>query len=133
MAPEEIQVDENGLIGRDILNYSIIHSREGYVNIGGDKQPSCVKQMKSVTLKWRTLTIVEAWVELDDAFCIVEEEEICPGMYIASLLSQVNSNKAIVSLLESIEITNPSLPRHAMAETVKRSRGRIIRFVKYLK
>jgi hypothetical protein len=69
-----------------------------------------VKKVKSITPKWRTLTIIEVWVELDDAFCIVEEEEIYPGMYIASLMSQDNISKAIVSLLnpieESIEITN---------------------------
>ena len=64
--------------------------------------------MKSITLKPRAMTIAEAWVELDDALCIVEEEEIQPGVYLASSICQVNSNKAIVSLLnptdESIEI-----------------------------
>jgi hypothetical protein len=66
--------------------------------------------MKSITLKPRAMTIAEALVELDNALCVVEEEGIYPGVYIASSVCQVNSNKAIVRLLnpteESIEIAN---------------------------
>jgi hypothetical protein len=29
--------------------------------------------MKSITLKPQAMTIAEAWVELDDALCIVED------------------------------------------------------------
>jgi hypothetical protein len=35
VAPEEIQLTEDGLIGRDILKNSVIHYREGYVDISG--------------------------------------------------------------------------------------------------
>jgi hypothetical protein len=60
------------------------------------------------------MTVAETWVELDDddddALCIVEEEEVHCGVYMASSVCQVNSNKTIVILLnpteESIEITN---------------------------
>jgi hypothetical protein len=66
--------------------------------------------VKSIIFKPRTETIAEASVDLNEGFGIVEKEEIYPGVYIASSMSQVKSNKAIVSILnaneEAVEITN---------------------------
>jgi hypothetical protein len=103
VAPEEIQLNEYGLIGRDILKYSVIYNKEGYVDICGHKYPFGLKDVKSVVVKPRTETIAEAWVDLDDGFGIVEKDEIYPGVYIASSMSPVKSKKAIVSILNSNE------------------------------
>jgi hypothetical protein len=110
VAPEEIQLNEDGLIGRDTLKDSVIYNREGYVDICGHKYPFGVKEVKSVVVKPGTETIAEAWVDLDDGFGIVEKEEIYPGVYIARSMSPVKSKEAIESILnsneEAIEITN---------------------------
>jgi hypothetical protein len=110
VAPEEIQLNEDGLIGRDILKDSIIHSREGYVDICGHKYPFGVKQVKSIILKPRTETIVETWVDLNDGFGIIEKEDIYPGVYIATSMSHFKSNRATASILnsneEAVEIRN---------------------------
>jgi hypothetical protein len=37
VVPEKIQLTEDGLIGRDILKDSVIHNREGYVDINGHR------------------------------------------------------------------------------------------------
>ena len=69
-----------------------------------------MKQVKLITLKPRAVTTAEAWTELQDAMCSVEELEIWPGVYIVSSVGPVNINKTTVSLLnpteESIEATN---------------------------
>jgi hypothetical protein len=50
VAPEEIQLNEDGLIGRDISKDSVIRNRESYVNICGHKYPFGVKEVKSVVV-----------------------------------------------------------------------------------
>jgi hypothetical protein len=88
VAPEEIQLNEHGLILKD----SIIHNREGYIDICGHKYPICVKPVKSLTLKPQAKTIAKDWVELDDGFCIAKKETIYPGMYVGvSKSSQTSS------------------------------------------
>jgi len=58
VAPEKIQLKEDGLIGRDIWKDSVIHNKEGYVDICGYKCPFCAQQMKTIALKLRKVTIV---------------------------------------------------------------------------
>ena len=87
VAPEEIQLNENGVIGQDILKDSIIHNRESYLGICGHNYPFGVKHVKSIILKPRIETVAEAWVDLDDVFGIFEKAEIYLGMYIAISMS----------------------------------------------
>jgi hypothetical protein len=58
VAPEEIHLNEDGLIGRDIFKGSIIHNKEGYIYNYGYKFPFCVQQVENITLKLRRETIV---------------------------------------------------------------------------
>ena len=103
VAPEEIQLTEDGLIGRDILKDSIIYNREGYVDINGHRYNFCRRNDEPIILKPRTETIAAVTVDLDTGLGIVDKQEIYPGVYVASSLSQVNRNKAIVSILNSTE------------------------------
>jgi riboflavin synthase len=54
-------------------------------------------------LKPRTETIAAVTVDLDNGLGIVGKQDIYAVVYIASSLSQVNSNKAIVSILNPTE------------------------------
>jgi hypothetical protein len=63
--PEEIQLTEDGLIGRDILKDSIIHNREGYVDINGHRFNFGLRNDEPVILKLRTETIAAVTVDLD--------------------------------------------------------------------
>ncbi|PNF20391.1 hypothetical protein B7P43_G09709 [Cryptotermes secundus] len=103
VAPEEIQLTEDGLIGRDILKDSVINNREGYVDINGHRYNFCRRNDEPIILKPRTETIAAVTVDLDTGLGIVDKQEIYPGVYVASSLSQVNRNKAIVSILNSTE------------------------------
>jgi hypothetical protein len=103
VAPEEIQLTEDGLIGRYILRDSIIHNREGYMDINRHRYNVGLRNVKPIILKPRTETIAAVKVNLDNGLGIVDKQEIYPGVYIASSLSQVNGNKAIVSILNSTE------------------------------
>ena len=58
VAPEEIQFNEDGQIGRDILKDSIIHNNQDYVDNCGRNYPFCVQKVKTITFKLRTETIV---------------------------------------------------------------------------
>jgi hypothetical protein len=98
VAPEEMQLTEDGLIGLDILKDSAIHNREGYVDINGHRYNSGLRNVKP-----RTQTMAGVTVDLDNGLGLVDKQEIYPGVYIASSLSQVNSSKAIVSILNSTE------------------------------
>jgi hypothetical protein len=66
VAPEEIQSTENGLIGRDILKNSVIHNREGYVDINEHRYNFGLRNDKPIVLKPRTETIAAVTVDLDN-------------------------------------------------------------------
>jgi hypothetical protein len=102
-APEEIQLKEDGLIGRDILKDSIIHNREGYVDISEKRYYFGVKNVKPMILKPRAETIAEVCIDLYDGPGIEEKRDIYPGVYVASSVSQVNNHKTIHSILNTTE------------------------------
>jgi hypothetical protein len=54
-------------------------------------------------LKPRTETIAGVTVYLSNGLGIVDKQDICSSVYMASSLSQVNSNKANVSILNSTD------------------------------
>jgi hypothetical protein len=42
--------------------------------------------------------IAEIWVDLDEGFGTNDKGDIYPGVYIASAISKLNSNRAVISL-----------------------------------
>jgi hypothetical protein len=73
VAPEGIQLTEDGLIGRDILKDSVIRNREGYVNISEYRYNLALRNDKPIILKPRTEKIVGVTVDLDNGLGIVDK------------------------------------------------------------
>jgi hypothetical protein len=88
IAPEEIQLTEDGLIGRDILNDSAIHNREGYVDISWYCYNFALRNGKPVILKPRTEANAGVTVDLNDGLGIVDKQDIYPSVYMASSYSE---------------------------------------------
>jgi hypothetical protein len=103
IAPEEIQLTEDVLIDRDSLKDSDIHNREEYVDISGYHYEFVLRKSKPIILNPPMETIAGATVHLDSGLGILDKQDIYPSVYMASSLSQVNSNKAIVSILNSTD------------------------------
>ena len=80
------------------------------MDIGGHKHPFGAKHVNSTILKSGTDMIEEVWVDLDEGFGTSDNEDIYPGVYVASAVSQVNSNTVVISILnsneETIKVTN---------------------------
>lgn len=69
----------------------------------GPKYPFGAKHFYSPTLKPETEMIKEVWVHWIKGFVTFDEEDICPVVYIASSVSQVNSNSDVIGILNSNE------------------------------
>jgi hypothetical protein len=84
VAPEEIQLTQNGLIGRDILMDSVIHNREIYVDINGHRYNFGLRNVKPIIMKRRTEAIAAVTVDLDNGLGIEDKQEILSQFLVSS-------------------------------------------------
>ena len=92
-------------MGRHALKDCIIYNWDWYVDFYGQKYPFGVKHfyVYSTTLRPETEMIKEVWIHWVEGFGTFDEDDIYPGVYITSSVSQVNSKRCVIGILNSIK------------------------------
>lgn len=123
----DFKLDQDGIIGRNVLRDAIINFEEGYAIIKGVRYPLGASKAQIVRLKPRTETIVAVEVDKPLKEGIIEKQEVKPNILVASSLTKVDNYVGLVSMINlteaTVEFQCPVLQIHEVEEPKRVEQG----------